>query len=73
MKQVLVFKTSVETQEDEKRIKPVLDSFLHGKARWNFDLEDWENILRIENHTLAANTVIKTLNAIGYECEELAD
>lgn len=67
---VLVFKTSVERKSDIRKLKKCLDQLVLGK--WNFDLEDCDNILRVEyaSKSLAAQVVAK-LTARGYFCEEL--
>lgn len=73
MKPVLVFKTSVATADEEAFLKPLLDNLFHDGQCWNFDLEDWENILRVENSPNAATVIINTLNQVGFQCEELTD
>jgi hypothetical protein len=72
MKQVLVFKTSVASTEDASSVEPLLNQLL-PESRWNFDLQDWENILRVESERYAASEVVSVLNTAGYYCEELPD
>lgn len=72
MKQVLVFKTSVASIEDTARVQPLLNRLL-PESRWNFDLQDWENILRVESEKYAVSEIVNALNAAGYYCEELPD
>ena len=45
---VSVFKTDIQKQE-LNRLIPALNS-LSKIIRWNTDLEDYDNILRIESH-----------------------
>ncbi|MBL7841564.1 MAG: hypothetical protein JNJ75_15580 [Cyclobacteriaceae bacterium] len=70
--EVLVFKTSVETPQHIKSLKPLLDSAA-GKGRWNFALDDCDRILRIVSNGMNAVTAINLLNEHGYECAELED
>jgi hypothetical protein len=68
--EVLVFKTNLT---DNSRIKDV-GSYLdvHPRIqRWNVDLKDCDNILRIESNGVAINEVEKILFNAGYYCEEL--
>ncbi|MEJ0105481.1 MAG: hypothetical protein WDO19_24265 [Bacteroidota bacterium] len=43
------------------------------QAKWNFDLEDCDKILRIDSQTEISQPVIKLLQNIGFDCEELPD
>tara|TARA_B100001146_G_C16061966_1_gene382534 strand:+ start:239 stop:463 length:225 start_codon:yes stop_codon:yes gene_type:complete len=71
MKKVLVFKTSVYLEKEINKLRPVLNALTVNADIWNFDLEDCDNILRIETRNLEANSVCNTLNAQGFYCEEL--
>jgi len=73
MKPVLVFKTSVATAAAAARVKPLLDRLFPAGDRWNFDLDDRENILRVESAVTPAAIVIETLSSAGFYCEELTD
>jgi len=71
MKTVLVFKTSVRKRGKVKYLAPYLNELINDHGRWNFDLEDCDNILRIETQkpiTLAISTL---LTQRGFFCEEL--
>jgi hypothetical protein len=46
-----------------KKIKPW--------AKWNFDLEDCDNILRVDTPSNDAKGIIYLLQANGFVCEEL--
>lgn len=39
--------------------------------RWTLDLEDDENVLRIESNTLTTAEIINILQQAGYEAEDL--
>jgi hypothetical protein len=67
---IYVFKTSVETEKDICELKPGLDKLL-PQAKWNFDLDDCDRILRIDSQEENIHTVIELLKNTGYECEEL--
>jgi len=67
---VYVFKTSVKRKKSVRRISSVLDELLPG-AKWNFDLEDCDRILRVESKTDMTAAVIKALNGLGFDCQEL--
>ena len=71
MKKVLVFKTSVSEERDVNTLRPVLDALTPATDLWNFDLEDCDNILRIETQNLRASAIQDTLHTFGYFCEEL--
>ena len=68
---ITVFKTSVFSRHDIKLLKPYLNEIRHSK--WNFDLEDCDKILRIESKIEVSETIIKLLQAKGFNCEELRD
>lgn len=67
---VHVFKTSVETNEDINKLKSKLDN-LSTNLKWNFDLEDCDNILRIEDFNISPITIIDLLVEADFECQEL--
>lgn len=69
---VLVFKTSVETSQHVKSLKPLLDSAA-GKGKWNFALDDCDRILRIVSAHVNPRIAINVLKENGYECSELED
>ena len=54
MNAVMVFRTSVSSDAEIQKLKPLLDRFFHHGERWNFDLEDWEKILRVESAQCSA-------------------
>lgn len=70
--EVLVFKTSVVDQVSVRTLKPELDR-LAGKGKWNFDLSDCDNILRIASEKVKPKNAIELLTYFGFSCTELED
>jgi hypothetical protein len=68
--EVMVFSTSVETQEQVEMLAPYLNS-LFGKKQWNFALDDADRILRIISNEVDSWAAIRLLNERGFECKEL--
>lgn len=67
---IYVFKTSVQTKLQVRKLKPHLNQLLpHGQ--WNFDLEDTDRILRIDGEENLASKVTGLLNNHNFKCEEL--
>jgi hypothetical protein len=67
---IFVFKTSVKTKIQAKKLKPHIDNILPN-AKWNFDLEDCDKILRIDSEENVVLKIIDLLNIHNYICEEL--
>lgn len=67
---ILVFATSINRKKDAQNIANILINYYTPKSV-NFDLEDRENILRIEGENLVSSKIKNTLFTLGYECEEL--
>ena len=72
MNKVFVFKTSVCSQSDISKLKVHLDNIIKN-GKWNFDLEDCDNILRVESSDYITEAIIGLLNKHGFECAELDD
>ena len=68
---IFVFKTNV-SPDDLESLQPLLDKHLPN-SKWNFDLDDCDNIFRIDSQLQISETVIKLIQDNGYECEELPD
>jgi hypothetical protein len=64
---IYVFKTSVNTGSKLESATTILNELLPD-AMWNFDLEDWDNILRIDSE---ADIVEMVLNNHVFDCIEL--
>lgn len=71
MKTILVFKTSVTKKKEINELRPLLNELIGQNGYWNFDLEDRDNILRVETNILQAETVSSALNNNQFYCEEL--
>ncbi len=68
--QVLVFKTNLTDRFHVSKVEPYLA--VHPQIqRWNVDLQDCDNILRIETEQLLPVEVEKLVTQAGYYCEEL--
>jgi hypothetical protein len=65
-----VFKTSVSNSIDAEEAINVLKKIFPA-SNINFDLNDCDNILRIEGHDFVAGDVIKTLQLLQHDCEIL--
>lgn len=72
MSTVLVFKTSVSSTREVRKLLPVLNSIVRNKGHWNFDLEDCDNILRVETTKKELLKIQHALKRRGFYCEELA-
>jgi hypothetical protein len=67
---ILVFITSVEKKEQVSKVKPLLTAVPAIKG-WNFDLEDCDNILRIESNDISPRYIESLLQTAGFNCREL--
>lgn len=70
---ILVFRTSVSSRKHIKQLQPLFEKIFDNGEQWNFDLEDWEKILRVEGRNTSSRKVINTLQSAGFFCEELED
>lgn len=64
---IYVFKTSVDSELKLKSATAYLNDIL-SDAKWNFDLEDCDNILRIDSQNEIAEML---LNNTIFDCIEL--
>ena len=69
---VLVFKTSINNKQDVHTITPLLETYA-AILKWNVDLSDIDNVLRIEATRPDCEPVIQLVRQAGYACEELTD
>lgn len=68
--EILVFKTNLTNARRISDIEIPLD--IHPNIiRWNVDLNDSDNILRIVSNNIAAAEVESMILSAGYYCEEL--
>jgi hypothetical protein len=70
---VWVFKTSVQSKADIASLASSLNGLLQPRGSWNIDLEDCDNILRVESAALQSEEIIRLLQDQGYFCAELED
>ncbi|MEO5775651.1 MAG: hypothetical protein ABIQ27_02030 [Flavobacterium sp.] len=69
---ILVYKTNIDSKSKAKQLQPKLDKLLFD-CTWNFDLEDCDNILRIDAEHDITTVLKKALNQFGIEIQELPD
>jgi hypothetical protein len=67
---VAVFKTDVSTKIKAKAIIKLIQSQMPG-CKINFDLEDCDNVLRIEGEKIKEQKIIGLLHRYKIQCEEL--
>ena len=67
---IFVFKTSVKNKKQVKQLKPHIDRLLPN-AKWNFDLQDIDKVLRINSNENPVALVIDLLTIHRCHCEEL--
>ena len=67
---IFVFKTSVKNKTQIKKLKPYINNKL-PKAKWNFDLDDCDKILRIDSHENIVLPIKDLLKIHNFICEEL--
>ena len=68
---VSVFRTNIEAK-DIITISSIFNK-IPSIQKWNTDLEDIDNILRIESFEDIADMIINTLSHQGFQIEELKD
>jgi hypothetical protein len=61
----------VKKKDEIQLLRPSLNRLIEKKGCWNFDLEDCDNILRVESQRLKASVVSLLLQSNGFDCEEL--
>ena len=65
---VEVFKTNVRTKKQARKVASLLQPM-----KVNFDLEDCDKILRVEDEQINAEAVVKFVTAQGFDCTVLDD
>jgi hypothetical protein len=68
--EILVFITNIEKQEQVSEVKPLLTA-VPAINDWNFDLDDCDNILRIEADDISPRYIESLLQTAGFDCREL--
>lgn len=69
---VEVFKTNVRSIQKSIKLLSKIREY-SPELLINFDLDDCDNILRVEGKRVPINTIIKTLLSEGYLCEVLEE
>jgi hypothetical protein len=67
-----VFKTNIQTIDDSKLVLGVLTARF-PELNINFDLDDCDNILRVEGKHLPIYQISRLVNKTGFRCEALPD
>lgn len=67
---ILVFKTSIQTPVEVQFLASILDN-QNGISSWSVDLDDWENILRVESEGLHPDQIISILESKNIRCKLL--
>lgn len=67
-KHILIFKTSINTNEDKKCIAELINE-VTGASSWTVDLEDCDKVLRVCAGSDISKKIINTLSKKGYLCE----
>ena len=62
--EILVFKTDIRNRKKMNEIAPHLES-IQGIIKWNVDLKDIDNVLRIECNSIPPRLIEKNLQRAG--------
>ena len=73
MHSVFIYKTNVSSGRQVKSLVSELNRLVNPGGSWNFDLEDCDNILRVETRSSRAEAIPRVLRSKGFDCEELLD
>jgi len=70
---ILIFRTDIKTKKKFKAVKPIFNRH-PSISSWSIDIEDIDNVLRIEaSENLDERDVITLTNTQGFYCEALKD
>ncbi|RYY71373.1 MAG: hypothetical protein EOO13_03400 [Chitinophagaceae bacterium] len=69
---ILVYKTNINSKAKAKKTEKELNRLLQ-KSSWNFDLEDCDNILRVDSEKDVTKILKGKMREFGVEIEELPD
>jgi len=67
-----VFKTNIETVDESNLVLGILTNNF-PELRINFDLDDFDKILRVEGNNLIIVQIISIIRENGFYCEVLPD
>ena len=69
---ILVYKTNINSKSRARQSARELNKLLPN-ATWNFDLDDCDNILRVESKSDVSRTLKAAMLKFGIEIEALPD
>jgi len=70
---ILIFRTNIKTKKKVKAVKPLFNHHPVITA-WSIDIEDIDNVLRIEAQDgLTEKDIIYLIKTHGFHCEVLPD
>ena len=70
---ILIFRTDIKTKKKFKAIKPLFNKH-PNISNWSIDIEDIDNVLRIEaTESLIESDIISLTKTQGFYCEILKD
>jgi copper chaperone CopZ len=69
---ILIFKTNLDNPVLVNRVQPVIQN-IPGVQRWNVDIQDCDNVLRVEATEVSPRSIEAVLQDAGYYCEEMVD
>jgi len=67
---ILVFKTDIKTDNDKMRVAELFKEN-NSIEEWHVDCEDVDCVLRIVSFKLSPYEIVKLINRIGFQCQEL--
>lgn len=69
---ILIFKTNLDNPAVVNRVQTFIQT-IPGIQRWNVDIQDCDNVLRVEATEVSPRSIEAVLQGAGYYCEELVD
>ena len=70
---LLIFRTDIKTKKRIRAVKPLFKNNT-DIIDWSIDLEDIDNVLRIEaTENLLESDIVSLINTEGFYCDALAD
>jgi hypothetical protein len=66
---ISVFKTSIQ-EKDLTKVSLILNN-VEGLLKWNTDLEDCDNVLRVESSLDITEKIVRAFSVNNLQCEEL--
>ncbi len=69
-KEISIFRTSVNSEDKIEQLKSLLNIII-GSDNWSFDLEDCDNVLRVNYYSIMNNFLIEEIHKMGFECIEV--